>query len=177
MDFLNTFKRTVMEVFCGIWKTTDKCWISPTCPNSWEKVVHAWMLAHVDAIGTMPRMQSAYRRYHSTKTAILRIFNDVAVAIDSGSTTAEWLLDLSGVFDTEDHGLLGRLEKMYGCSGSTLKWLGTYLVKRSFQVHFANQQSSSVQLKCRVPQGPVIGSLLFIIYNGATRWHGCSTRL
>ena len=66
-----------------------------------EKVVHGRMLVHLEATREMPRTQSAYRHNHSTETA--KIFNDIAVAVDSGSTTAACLLDLSAAFDTVDH--------------------------------------------------------------------------
>ena len=69
-----------------------------------EKVIHAWILAHLEAIGAMLRMQSVYQCYHSTEMALLKMFNDTAVAIDSGSVTitTECLLDLLVAFDMMD---------------------------------------------------------------------------
>ena len=82
-----------------------------------EKGLHSQMLVLLEATGAMPRTQSAYRRNHCTETALLKIFNEIAVSVDSGSTTVACLLDLSAAFDTVDHGiLLARLEKTYGFS-------------------------------------------------------------
>ena len=83
--------------------------------------MHGRILVHLEATGAMPRTQSPYRRNNSTETALLKISNYIAVAVDSGSTTAACFLDLSAAFDTVDHGiLLARLEKTHGFSGLTL---------------------------------------------------------
>ena len=89
-----------------------------------EKVVYSRLLVHLEATGAMPRTQSAYRSNHSTETALLTIFNDIAVTVDSGTTTAACFLYLTAVFDTVHRGiLLARLEKTYGFSRLTL-WNG-----------------------------------------------------
>ena len=80
------------------------------------------MVAHLDAINAMPQNQSAYRQFHSTETALLKIFNDIATAKDSGYVTALCLLDLSAAFDTVDYDiLLARLKNIYGFFGLTIK--------------------------------------------------------
>ena len=54
----------------------------------------------------MPRMQSAYRQFHSTETAVTKVFSDLLVAADSGQMSAVCLLDLTAAFETVDHDLL-----------------------------------------------------------------------
>ena len=63
-------------------------------------------------------MESAYRKSHSTETALLRVHNDISVSLDKGHVTALTLLDLSAAFDTIDHSTLtNRLAEWYGVSG------------------------------------------------------------
>ena len=85
------------------------------------------MLAHLNATNAMPSTQSAYRQFHTTETAILKDFSDIATAADSGRVKAMPLLHLSAAFDTVDHEiLLPRLEKTFGFIELTVKWLRTY---------------------------------------------------
>ena len=130
-----------------------------------EKVVANRIHAHMEETNTTNPFQSAYRKSHSTETALLRIHNDVLMAMDKGKVTALTLLDLSAAFDTIDHQILvNRLEKWYGISGSALRWLSSYLSDRSQQVKLGNHVSSGVNLPFGVPQGSVLGPLLFTMY-------------
>ena len=75
-------------------------------------------------------MQSAYRKFHSTETALVKLFNDVACSIDAGEEVALVLLDLSSAFDTIDYVcLIDRLERRFGISGKVLTGLNLILVK------------------------------------------------
>ena len=76
-------------------------------------------------------MQSAYRKFHSTETAHVKVFNDVACSIDAGEEVALVLLDLSSAFDNTDHVcLIDRLETRFGRSGKVLAWIESYLSQR-----------------------------------------------
>ena len=109
-----------------------------------EKVFHTRMVAHWNATNSMPRTQSAYRQFHSTETALLKVFSNIATTTDSGRVTALCLLDLSAAFDTVDHEiLLARLEKTYGFIGLTIKWLRTYIKNCAFHVQLNGELSSS----------------------------------
>ena len=81
--------------------------------------------------------QSAYRKFHSTETALLDIMSDVHSAADRGQVTLLALLDQSAAFDVIDHGILmDRLHHTFGFSGTALSWIGSYLSGRSQYVYF-----------------------------------------
>ena len=110
-------------------------------------------------------LQSAYRKYHSTETALLKIQNDVLCSMDHGGVTLLVLLDLSAAFDTVDHHLLlSRFETKLSVSGTVLQWFTSYLANRKLQILINNTLSSEQEIKWGVPQGSVLGPLLFSIY-------------
>ena len=108
--------------------------------------------------------QSAYRKCHSTETALLHVVNDLLQASDRGCVSILSLLDLSAAFDTIDHNILiTRLRSTFGCSGIVLEWFISYLSCRTQSVFVGHESTPSV-LKCGVPQGSVLGPLLFTLY-------------
>jgi len=113
----------------------------------------------------MPKFQSAYRQFHSTETALIKIFNDLLLAADQGQVSALCLLDLTSAFDTVDHTLLlTRLQRGFGVQGGCLAWFASYLSGRSYCVVIDGVVSHVIHITCSVPQGSVLGPLLFILY-------------
>ena len=83
----------------------------------------------------LAKLQSAYRRFHSTETALLRVFNDILSAIDNKQEVVLVMLDLSASFDTIDHELLlQRLQHRYGICGTALNWFRLHLSNRTQSV-------------------------------------------
>jgi len=114
----------------------------------------------------MPSQQSAYRQHYSTETAVLKVYNDLLQAADSGLLSAVCLLDLTAAFDTVDHDLLLlRLERQFSLRSVTLLWFRSYLCGRSYRVGFAGAASRTVFVACSVPQCSVLGPRLFIMYS------------
>ena len=112
-----------------------------------------------------PSLQSGFRPGHSTETAILLVLSKIIQAVDSGDFAALVLLDLSAAFDTVDHEkLLQRLHISYCINRPVLQWFRSYLVGRTQHVHRGSTISSAVHLACGVPQGSVIGPILFVLY-------------
>jgi len=129
-----------------------------------EKVVQDRLQAFLDSNGLMPCTQSAYRRYHSTETAVAKVYNDLLLAADNREVSAVCLLDLTAAFDTVDHELLLlRLERQFCLRGTVLQWFKSYLSNRSFRVLYGGLMSSTVYILCSVPQGSVLGPRLFIL--------------
>ena len=115
----------------------------------------------------MTAFQSVYRKHHSTESALLNIHNDILLNIAKGSVTALTLLDLSATFDTIDHTiLLDRLNVYYGMSELALGWFKSYLSGRthSVKVLLGNTLSHPAVLQYGVPQGSVLGPILFSLY-------------
>ena len=113
----------------------------------------------------MTAFQSAYRKHHSTESALLNIHNDILLNMAKGSVTALTLLDLSAAFNTIDHTiLLDRLNGYYGISELALGWFKSYLLGRTHSVKVGSTLSNPVALQHGVPQGSVLGPILFSLY-------------
>ena len=110
-------------------------------------------------------MQSAYRTGHSTETALLKVMNDCLTGCDNSNVCLLSLLDLSAAFDTIDHEiLLKRLEVTFGIQSNALLWFKSYLHNRKQTVVVDGVKSEWYDIKYGVPQGSVLGPILFTLY-------------
>jgi len=129
-----------------------------------EKIVHDQIYDYATRNGLMNPLQSGYRKGHSTMTALLKVADDMRKSIDHRKLTLLVLLDLSKAFDRVNHKLLLiKLEKL-GFSVSVIRWLEHYLSNRWQRVLSGDFQSDWALIKTGVPQGSVLGPLLFILY-------------
>ena len=120
---------------------------------------------HLKKCNLAEMFQSAYREGHSVETALVRVHNDIMRAFDEKKSVILVLLDLSAAFDTVDHDrLLAVLNSCIGITGAALSWFESYLKGRTQHVAIKNVQSSMTKLKCGVPQGSVLGPVLFTTY-------------
>ena len=136
----------------------------PVLSKVLERIVLKQFFLHLQSHSLLEPFQPAYRKCHRTETALLRAVNDLLQASDRGCVSISSLLDLSAAFDTIDYNILiTRLPSTFDCSGMVLEWFISYLSCRT-QFVFVGHESSPSVLKCGVPQGSVLGPLLFTMY-------------
>ena len=130
-----------------------------------EKVVASQLVDYVMRNHLDENFQSAYKQRHSTETALVRVNNDILVALDNHQSVILLLLDLSAAFDTVDHRiLLERLSHRFGMCGLALSWFKSYLSNRFQFVEITGEKSSHQPLTCGVPQGSVLSPILYLLY-------------
>ncbi|MCG8430354.1 MAG: reverse transcriptase family protein, partial [Candidatus Omnitrophica bacterium] len=130
-----------------------------------ERVIAMRLQEHMTVNHLYDVNQSAYRRGHSTETVLLKVTDSILSSLDQGEEVLLVLLDLSAAFDTVDHSmLLDRLHNRIGLSDAALKWFKSYLENRSLSVSIQDSLSTRAVVKHGVPQGSVLGPVLFTIY-------------
>jgi hypothetical protein len=134
-----------------------------------SKLIERVVAAQLDTYMTNNKMheslQSAYKKCHSTELALLKITNDILCAMDKKKCALLILLDLSAAFDTVNHKvLLSRLQDRLGITDTVLDWFASYLSNRKQTVHIHGHPSNNHTLEFGVPQGSVLGPILFNVY-------------
>ncbi len=112
----------------------------------------------------LDRNQSGFRSEYSTETALLSVVEDLRLARTSSKSSLLILLDLSAAFDMVNHQILLSTLLRKDISGTALQWFDSYLSDRSFKVSWRSEVSKSQHLATGVPQGSVLGPLLFSVY-------------
>jgi len=130
----------------------------------YEKVVYKRLYGYLISKSIIYDSQYGFRKGHSTIHAVSEMIENVIEAFDRRESTLAVFLDLSKAFDTIDHTILLKKLEFYGIRGKALDWFTSYLDHRSQFVSVDGLNSDMSYIKCGVPQGSVLGPLLFSIY-------------
>ena len=124
----------------------------------------ARLVAYLEENKLSEHNQSAFRKGHSTQTALVRVQHDILNAIGGRQAVLLVLLDLSAAFDTVSHAeLISTLQRL-GITGRALQWFTFYLTVREQYTQICLSKSSSEPMRCGVLQGSVLGPIMFTIY-------------
>lgn len=129
-----------------------------------ENVILEQLSEHLQLVEAIPDCQSAYRRLYSTETALCSVVNDMHELMDEGKCGILILLDLSAAFDTVVHDVLLHDCEKIGIEGAALAYIKSYLENRTYCVQIGETLSEVKQMERGVPQGSVLGPILFCIY-------------
>ena len=132
-----------------------------------ERIVLSRLQKHMHDNNLNNNRQFGYKKHHSTETLLLKFTNDLIIGMDSKNGVVVLLMDLSAAFDfdtVDQRKLLNILCFQLNIRGSALSWFKSFLIGRSQKVMVGSETSDPVELSFGVPQGSVLGPVLFNIY-------------
>ena len=138
--------------------------ILPFFSKLYEKVVHAQLSYYIEKNKILMENQFGFRKGLSTDIAVLKLVDWISDAFEAGLIPAAVFLDMKKAFDTVDHSELIQALDSIGVKGSSLEWFSSYLHNRYQIVQNGSFLSSKKKVECGVPQGSILGPLLFIIF-------------
>ena len=136
----------------------------PSLSKILEKIVYKRLYSFLDINKILISNQYGFRKNHSTDYAILQLCDQIAASLSKKEHIIGIFMDLSKAFDTIDHNILLKKLRTYGIRGTALDWFKSYLFNRRQFVSFKSSASNISSINCGVPQGSILGPLLFLIY-------------
>ena len=136
----------------------------PVVSKIMEKIVHKQICNYLISNNLLFESQHGFRENHSTETAVIELVDYLKFHIDKQHIPISLFLDLSKAFDTIDFDIMLLKLRYLGINGAALEWFNSYLRNRKQYVVYNNAKSDYLETKTGVPQGSVLGPLLFLIY-------------
>ena len=134
------------------------------CCKLLEHIISSAISTQANHYNIICKQQHGFRKNHSCETQLLETVNDLALSLNAGEHTDFILLDFSKAFDKVSHTCLLHKLRHYGISGELLRWIRDFLTNRSQEVILNNIHSDSRKVLSGVPQGSVLGPLLFLLF-------------
>ena len=129
-----------------------------------ERILYNQLYNYLTEYGLLSSAQFGFRKSHSTATALLDCTNEWYMNIDKKMFNLVVFIDLRKAYDTVNHGILVKKLKSYGIKGQALDILKSYLSNRRQKCQVDKFVSSERFIECGVPQGSILGPLLFLLY-------------
>ena len=138
--------------------------ILPTLSKFIEKWIHKQLMSFLNSYSLLHKQQSGFREGHSTESALILMIDSWLKAINDGKFVGCLMVDFRKAFDLVDHNLLLQKLRLYKCDENSLQWFNSYLSNRTQMVSINYKVSSSESIKFGVPQGSILGPLMFLIF-------------
>ena len=138
--------------------------LTSICSKLLEHIVHSHISRYLESHNILTPRQHGFRKHHSCVTQLIMSCHDWASAVDTGHQVDIAIFDFSKAFDTVPHERLKSKLHAYGIRGKLLKWIINFLTKRKQRVIINGTNSRWDEVSSGVPQGTVLGPLLFLLY-------------
>ncbi len=138
--------------------------VLPVFSKILEKIMYSRLSSYLEINSFLTDKQYGFREKHSTYMALVDLIDKITNEIDNKKFSLGIFIDLSKAFDTINHTILLNKLNLYGIRGVANNWFRSYLNNRLQYVHLQNSNSSKLTVKCGVPQGSILGPLLFLIH-------------
>ena len=138
--------------------------VLPIVSKLLERHVHDSLMSYLSSNSLLHSTQSGFRPNHSCETSLLQMVNKWLDAINNSQMIGMLMIDFRKAFDLVDHTLLLKKLKYYKLSEETISWFSSYLMGRKQKVFVNNTFSEAENIICGVPQGSILGPLLFLLF-------------
>ena len=129
-----------------------------------ERVMYSRLIEYLETFKISLDNQFGFRKWHSSYMALIQLMDQLIKSLEKGETVIGVFLDFSKAFDTVDHDILLKKMEHYGIRGCALSWFKIYPANRKQFVTYNGVSSTTKNIRCGVPQGSILGPLLFLIY-------------
>ena len=138
--------------------------VLPVLSKILERLMYNRLILYINHHGLLYEYQFGFQKGKSTHMVLITLIDKITEAMDQGELVIGIFLDFSKAFDSVDHGILLQKLELYGVQDIALKWFDSYLSNRLQYVTYNNAKSDKENAKCGVPQGSILGPLLFLLY-------------
>ena len=129
-----------------------------------EKIMYNRLYDYLTKNNILFKKQFGFQKNHSTEHALLELISEISESFENSKYTIGVFIDLSKAFDTVNHDILISKLRRYGITGTNLDWFKNYLTNRKQRVTYDGSLTKTKRIVCGVPQGSILGPLLFLIY-------------